>query len=293
MKHNDIQSILSKVDKLPELYHIAIKVSKMLDNFNVSINEVSKVISLDQALTTQILKLCNSANYGFSRKIVSINDAIAKLGFTTLKNMIFIVISHGILNQEVKGYDLGKGELWKNSVSCAFYARHLASLIKYSDPEIAFTAGLLRDIGKLIIHEYVKDSYDEIIEMINSKNIPFYQAEEKVLGFNHCQIGSEIANKWNFPNILIETIEYHHNPDIAFNSKCEDSKLIAIIHVADCITMMLGTGMGCDGMMYNFELNALKKLNISQQASDIEKLISEMIELNSEIDSMVGYIDGK
>lgn len=288
----DIKTVLEKIDKLPELFHVAVRVAKMLDDLNVDVNQLSQVISLDQALTTQLLKLCNSAHYGFSRKIVTIKDAVSKLGFKTIKSLVFVAISHGILNSAVKGYDLAKGELWKNSISCAVYSRYLAKVAHYKDPETAFTAGLLRDIGKLMIHEYVGVNYDDIVNLIMAEGISFSKAEEQVLGFNHCHIGSAVANKWNFPHVLIDTIKYHHNIDEAVNNKCEDIKLIAIVHIADAITMMLGNGIGNDGMMYNIELKSLEHLDIPQQAANIEVLISEMVELKSEIDGMLGTING-
>ncbi|OGI03173.1 MAG: hypothetical protein A2104_10585, partial [Candidatus Melainabacteria bacterium GWF2_32_7] len=205
-----LQDVIDKIDRLPEHFLVAIKVARMLDGYNLDldIQELTRVISLDQALTSLLLKLCNSAHYGFSRKIVSINDAITKLGFKTIKSLIFVAVSQGILNQEVQGYGLAKGELWKNSISCAVYSRYLAKITKYKDPEIAFTAGLLRDVGKLVIHKYVGVGYNEIIELINSENISFVEAENRVLGFNHCQIGAEMAMKWNFPPILVDVIAH-------------------------------------------------------------------------------------
>ncbi|MDD3013366.1 MAG: HDOD domain-containing protein [Candidatus Gastranaerophilales bacterium] len=289
----DIKVVLDKIEKLPELFHVAVRVAKMLDDLNIDVNQLSRIISLDQALTTQLLKLCNSAQYGFSRKIVTVKDAVAKLGFKTIKSLVFVAISHGILNSAVKGYDLGKGELWKNSISCAVYSRYLAKMSNYKDPETAFTAGLLRDIGKLMIHEYVGINYSNILNTINSEGISFSNAEEQVLGFNHCQIGSAVANKWNFPPILVDTIKYHHNYDAAINEGCEDIKLLSIVHIADSITMMLGNGMGNDGMMYNINLKSLNYLDISQQSASIENLISEMVELKTEIDEMIGIVNGE
>lgn len=108
-----LKEILDKISKLPEVYHIAVKIAKMLDDPNISAKQISNVISLDQALITQIIKLCNSAQYGFSRKIVSINEAVSMLGFKTVKSLVFVAVSRGILNQSIKGYDLAKGELGK------------------------------------------------------------------------------------------------------------------------------------------------------------------------------------
>lgn len=282
----DIDKLLNRVDSIPNNFHIAVKVAKMLDDFNVNIQELSKVIGADQALTVQLLKLCNSAQYGFSRKIVTVSDAIARLGFKTLKSLVFVVVSKGSLNRQLAGYDLGKGELWRNSISCAVYSKYLAEISGYKDPDLAFTAGLLRDIGKLIIHEYVKSDYDNIINLVNSENIGFSEAEEKILGYNHSQVGARIAAKWNFPKVLEETIEFHHNPG-KVDGKCEDKMLVNIVHVADSLSMILGMGIGNDGMMHNLDINSLEKIGIDVNSVGIESLISDMVDLNSEIDMIM------
>lgn len=291
--NKSLEKVVKKIDKLPELFHIAVKVSKMLDDPDVNAQELASVILLDQALTTQILKLCNSAHYGFSRKITSIHDAVVKLGFKTLKSLIFMAIAHGVLAQELEGYSLAKGDLWKNSISCAVYSKHLAGMVKYKDPELAFTAGLLRDIGKLMIHEYVGINYGDIVDIVNSQSISFSEAEKNILSFNHSQIGSEMANKWNFPPALVDVIKYHHIPELAIEDNCEDPQLISIVHVADSISMILGLGIGNDGMMYNFSLKALECINIMKESLSIEELISEMVDLSPVIESMLGSLNAK
>lgn len=286
----ELEKLIDSVDTLPSNFHIAVKVSKLLDDFNVNIKELSSTISIDQSLTTQLLKLCNSAQYGFSKKIMTVNDAIARLGFKTLKSLIFVVVSKSSFNKELSGYDLAKGELWRNSISCAVYSKYLAELSGYKDPELAFTAGLLRDIGKLIIHQYIKEEYNNITKLINTKKIGFSEAEEKVLGYNHTQVGAKIAAKWNFPKVLEETIMYHHLPKAAKDA-CEDFELINIVHIADSMTMMLGMGIGNDGMMYDIDMDALKNIGINVDAVGVESLISDMVDLNSKIDELIANVN--
>ncbi len=285
----DVDELINKVDVLPHNFHIAVKAAKLLDDFNVDINELSQTIGSDQALVTQLLKLCNSAEYGFSKKISSVNDAITRLGFKTLKSLVFAIVSKGSLNKKLEGYDLDKGELWRNSLTCAVYSKYLAEITKYKDPELAFTAGLLRDIGKLIVHQYVKSKYKKILKVVESEKISFYEAESQVLGYNHSQIGAKIALKWNFPKVLVETIEFHHNPEIA-EGKCEDIKLASIVHVADSMSMMLGAGLGNDGMMYSMNIKILENLGLDATSSGIENLISNMVDLDSQIDSLMSNI---
>jgi len=290
---SQIQILLEKIDKLPNSFTVGVKIAKMLDDPDVKVNDLANLISTDHGLTSQLLKLCNSAQYGFSKKISTINDAIPKLGFKTLKSIIFLLISESTLHQEVKGYNLEKNDLWENSISCAVYSRHLARIKKYADPDTAFTAGLLRDMGKLIIHEHIGITYDRIVNYVNTNMVSFSEAEEVLLGFNHCDIGAKAAKKWNFPDILTDAIKYHHSPTEGYKNGCSDLKLISIVHIADFITMMTGTGMGNDGMMYKADMKALEILNIPAESAEVENLISNMIELKPEIDEMVGIANAK
>ena len=279
----DINKILKKANSLKHNFYTVMKVSKKLDDFNVSINDLSKIINSDPVLTETILKHCNSAKYGFARKIMTINDAISIIGFKTLKTIIFTIVSKSSFNKELKGYELEKGDLWKNSISCAVYSRYIAELISYNAPEQAFTAGLLRDVGKLVLNEYVKEDQEKIIKMVTKENIPFSEAEEKVLGLSHCQIGAIVAKKWNFPQALIDSIKYHHNPEKAETEQCEDMDLVRIVHLSDSLSVMLGYGIGNDGMLNDINISSYTKLGFKAEPENLELLISKIINLNSEI----------
>ncbi|MGD9579784.1 MAG: HDOD domain-containing protein [Vampirovibrionia bacterium] len=285
-----VEDISKLVEKLPAIPQVAIKVSKMLGDFNVSVDQLADTIMLDQSLTTQLLKLCNSAHYGFSRNIVSLKDAVTKLGLETVKCLVFVAISKAALDKEAKGYSLLKGDLWQNSITCAFYARFLAELFNYKDHDLAFTAGLLRDIGKLIISEYVDINYDKIIMLVDTAEVTFLRAEEMIIGYNHAQIGAEVLKHWQLPSVLEETVRYHHDFSSAYEHYKDtliDVKLLAILHLADAFTLMLGNSVGSDGLMYSIEDKAIEVLNDKHQNVSIDLIIDQLLELGTEINSIV------
>lgn len=287
----DIQEILNRVDNLPFNFHIAVKVSKMLDDYDVGINELAEVISADEALTVKLLKTCNSAGYGFSKKITTVKEAVARIGFKPLKTMVFTIVSKSSFSGEVRGYGLEQGELWKNSIACAVYSRYLAELLSYADLDQAFTAGLLRDIGKLILHEYVREDYDTIVKIVNTEQVSFSSAEERVIGLNHSQIGGIVAEKWKFPEVLADVVKYHHNPAEADKACNEDPVLVKIVHLADHLTFMLGNGVGMDGMMYNIDTDTVAGLGFDPTPQNMELLICDMVNLGTEIDSLISSFD--
>ena len=285
--NKNLEEVIDKIDNIPANMATAIKISRMLNDINIKISDLTTTISTDTSLSTQLLKLSNSAYYGFSGKIASINDSIAKLGFNTIKSLVFVSIAQSLFNRQKTSYETEKGQIWRNAVASGIYAKYIAQYVNYKSIDAAFTGGLLRDIGKIIIHEYVGKSYDEIIEFVKTYNISFNEAEEQIIGFNHCQIGAELAKKWNFPKILIDSIYYHHNPQDIIEDPDVDPCLISIIHIADAITVMLGQGIDLGGMMYKLEPKTLDALGINDE-EHLEQIVSNLIELEPEIESLIG-----
>lgn len=285
-----IDEIAEMVTKLPAIPQVAIRVSKMLGDFNVDISDLSETIMLDQSLTVQLLKLCNSAHYGFSKKITSVNDAIAKLGLNTVKSLVFVAVSKGVLEKEARGYNLLKGDLWRNSIACAFYSKYVAEVFGYANHDLAFTTGLLRDMGKLILSEYVGVNYNKIVTLVQTGEVSFTRAEEMCLGYNHAQVGSQILAKWNFPDVIVQSVLYHHDFDNAYLHKKDeliDLELLAILHLADAFTIMLGNSIGSDGLMYPIDDVALNILNKYNPKISVEELIDQLVDLNDEINLVV------
>ncbi len=289
-----LQEVVAKVDILPELPQVAVRVSQMLEDPDVNAQELADIIRVDPSFTSQVLRLCNSAAYGFSRKIATVKEAVAVLGFKSLKSMVYTIIAKAALDRPVPGYSLREGDLWFNSLTCAVYAKHIGAKERLPDPELAFTAGLLRDIGKIVLGEYVGVNYREIEQYSIRERIDFVEAEEKVLGFNHSLIGTRVAEKWNLPISLINVIRHHHKPiNLPPNIAPQEAKLITVVHLADTMTRMIGTGVGSDGLMYSLDVPALEKAGIDLRHNYVEHLISELVDLNPVIRSLAESFSGQ
>lgn len=283
-----IEEIVKKAQSLPELPAAALQVSRLLDNENTSAEMLAEIIRVDASLTGQILRLCNSATYGFARKISTVKEAIAILGFATLRSMVYTIIAKSALDKPIPGYGLKEGDLWQNSVTCAIYAKHIAQKMKHPNPELPYTGALLRDIGMLVLGEYVGANYAEIEKLTLTGRMDFVQAEGEVLGFNHCIIGSRVAEKWNLPPVLINTIKYHHKPSrLPSHTLPDDFRIITLVHLADAMTRMVGYGSGNDGLMYAMDWEALAKVNITPQNGFMEVLIGELVDLGPVIRDLV------
>ncbi len=253
-----MQRILAKVDEIPPLPHVVIKALKALNDPKSGSSDVAKIISQDEGLTAKILKLANSAYYGFPRSIGTLSEAITILGYKTIKSIIYAAAAHGHLSGELKGYALDRGELWKHSLGVAVVSREVAKMVKYKDAEQAFVAGLLHDIGKIVLNQFVRFGFTLIMKKVEVEKVPFHEAEKDILGFDHTDIGGKIAEKWNLPKELVDSISHHHSPE-----KAEvDLRLTSIVHVSDAICLMLGWGLGADGLFYPLSETALENLGV-------------------------------
>lgn len=271
----ELKELIAKIDDLPPMPDIAIKLIELAGDDDVDMGKVAAMISRDPAMTASLLKVCNSSFYGFSNKISSIQQAASLFGLKKILQMAVMVLSSKYLAAKTKGYDLDEGDLWKHSFITATAAEKLASKVRYRDAGMAFTAGLLHDIGKLIIHEYVGDKLAEIREEAERDGMGFRKAETKVLGFSHAEAGAMLMKRWNFPEEMVDAILFHHDSD---NARI-DKDLARIVQIADAITMIMGLGIGSDGLCYNVPDSALKGLGIEDERAIVEIMtcVSEKI----------------
>ncbi len=269
-----LEYIVNKVDDIKVLPTIINQIILLTDDPNSTIQDIEKVILKDQVLTTKILRLANSAYYGYARKITTISQATVLLGFQAIKGIALASIVKSYMTNELKGYSLEKDELWIQSQTCAIISRFIAKKIKYPTPEEAYIAGLLRDIGKTILNQHMEKEYQEVLSKVNENNISFLDAEKEVLGFSHGEIGAKVGEKWNLPKDLVEAIGSHHTPELAI----ENPLLVSIVHIADAITMMMGIGLGLDGLAYNLSPIAIKALELDEiQLQDIISQVADLI----------------
>jgi len=268
-----LEEIVQAVNDLPSLPQVVLRVMELTEDPNSTAQDINQELAQDQGLTARVLKLANSAFYGFPRRISSVTDATILLGFKTIRSIVLAASVNEILAQEMEGYALEYGELWKHSQCSAMTARLIAKRVKYSSLDVAYTAALLHDIGKVVLNNSMKESYHEVLDMVLSNHITFLQAEDSILGFNHAVVGAKIAEKWNLPLELVEAIAYHHDPDRAQVNQ----KLTAIVHLADAVCIAMGVGVGLDGMLYPVSAAAMKILGLQQ--ADIDSILSEMVDV--------------
>jgi HD-like signal output (HDOD) protein len=181
-----------------------------------------------------------------------------------------------------------------NALSCAVYSKHIAQKEKLPELELAFTGGLLRDIGKIILGDFVGEQYTKIEEVTIQARLDYLMAEDKVLGFNHCRAGKHLAERWNLPTTLVQVIQHHHHPSkMQTLPNSNEGRIVTAVHLADLYAGMLGKGAGRDGMMYALDNEALKKYGFKCAEGDkLESLMSELIDLQPIIQDLIETLAG-
>jgi putative nucleotidyltransferase with HDIG domain len=252
------KEILQQVSTLPPLPDTAVKLMQVINDPLSTVDEIVEAIKYDQAITGEVLRLCNSAYFGMSRKVTSLNDAMLCLGTTKVMQLVMSVHTSSVLSGAQHGYGLDPGLLWKHSVAVALASAEFAQRVKTPNGGSAFTAGLLHDVGKVVLNEYVAEEFIEIVRRVNDEKTSFLEAEQQVLGFSHVEIGEKIANAWQLPDPIVQCIRYHHEPHEA----TPPEPLVDIMHLADCTCMMLGIGIGADGLAYRADDSVMERHNL-------------------------------
>ncbi len=270
----DILNIVNQIHSLPTLPTIVENVITMIDDPKTSSDSLAKTISSDAPIVSKILKLVNSAYYGLPKKISTLTQATVLLGFNTIKNLVLTASVFAIFSHKNNGNTarFDREKFWEHSLGCAVASKVLSKRICLGLPEEGFIAGLVHDIGKIVIDEFLHKDFEQILNNIKEKNISIREAENEVLGVDHTQIGKWLCDKWNFPLHIQDSVEYHHS--LKF---CPDNrKMVAIVHTADVIIKSENIGSSGDNQIPDIDPLSLEILNITRD--DLSEIIHEVRE---------------
>jgi putative nucleotidyltransferase with HDIG domain len=276
MKRGRKREIISKMKSFPSMSGIAAKVLKLLDDPESSTGQVEQLLRQDPSLTANLLKLTNSAYFGIPSKVGSVRHAIAMIGWKRLSRLVVAACVSTITDRQIPGYDLPPGVLWQHSVAVSVTAEGLMRELKIVESDEIFTAALLHDLGKLILGGFVEKELKEI-EEVAARGVPFQMAEQEVLGTDHAEIGALMLESWSFPPELVSAVRWHHDPD----SAPETSSMTDIVHVANVLCLMIGIGIGVEGLHYEPSVLATKRLGI--KATQLELIASQTLEWAKEL----------
>ena len=244
-----LRSSIESITDLPTLPTVVARISGQIANPTTNAADIGKLIEQDQALTSKVLKLVNSAYYGFPKQIKSIQHAVVILGFNKVKTIIITASVFGAFQgRKSRGLDLLR--FWQHSLGVAISSKVAAEETGMAHAaEDAFIGGLLHDIGKIILDQYQPAIYGPIVKYANDKGILLVEAEREVTGLTHCNVGEWIMEKWQLPSPIVHMVAMHHAP----NKAVEHRELVTAIHLGDIFSRALGIGNGGDKRIPEFD----------------------------------------
>ena len=270
----EVWAKLKSAQDLPTLPKVANKVVRMAVDPNVSLREVARVVESDPALAFKILKVVNSAFYGFSREIGSISLAVNILG---TREVILLTLGVSVFSAfpPVPGKpSFDREAFWRHSIGCGAIARALEERFRKGGYDELFSGGLLHDIGKVLLDQYFHLEFLEALDISWRERIPMEEAELKVFGTTHEEVGGWLAERWQLPEGLVACIRYHHRP---FEAPPEYREEVGFVHIADILTKASGVGLGGDNVGFSLMHDAVwKKFAEDLGEVDIERLTFEM-----------------
>jgi putative nucleotidyltransferase with HDIG domain len=224
MTGSGLQNIIDNMPNLPTMPNVVMEAMNLIGNPKSNINQLSDIISKDSSITMQILKLVNSAYYGFPTQITTINRAMALLGLNKVKSLIMsVAIQPMMMSHHSK-------DLWEHSIRCAVGCQVLSKSLGHDETDEAFVMGLLHDIGKTIFEIHNKNALTEINRIVKL-GVNELQAEKMVFGFDHTEVGEQLVKKWKLPILISNCVKHHHTPQLS-----ENISMVGIVYVANEIS---------------------------------------------------------
>ncbi len=273
----NLQTLIDGAANLPSIPKIIQELIESFSNDDFDIDEISRKVSQDQALTAKVLRLANSAKFGGNRTIASVNDAIVRMGFDALRTL---VLASGLTAtfKAPNGYDLKS--FWRRSFMVANRAKWIANYTK-ANAEIAFTCGMIHAIGDLLLHILLPDQA-EVIDALAQKGASKEELQKNQLGFDYTEAGEELSHRWKFPTMISDAIRWQNHPDASTDEGAALASIVAIsvylTNHADGDKQTLLESFPSD-LGNRLGINLVEMFENIDQLEDIDSDIDELIKL--------------
>ncbi len=286
-----IDKVVKRIRQIPPLPMSAMRLVETVSKKDHSIADVTRIVENDSNITAFVLKVANSAFAAQKEPVKSVKQAVLLLGESMIVNTALLVCSGALFDKSLAGYEAERRALWKHSLATAIASRMIAKFAKsQQELDAVYTAGIMHDIGKVVISEFLADVSGEARRMmIETPGEDFLSGERELLGTDHCEAGAMLGKKWNFPAAIISAIRFHHHPDKADTVW---KPLVYSVHVADALAMLNGTATGTDALKYR--IDEKYREHVSFSPGEMEKVMLMMeLELEKYMSLMFGDSEGR
>ncbi len=275
----ELDDYINKVKHLPPAPKILPELLSLLRRENVDSSKVVTLMSYDPALTADVLKACNSAFYSPANPLDDLRDAVQWLGFKEMYRIAAAVSGAKALGPAQTGYGIDTGELWHHSVATAVASQIIAQKLG-EDESVVFTAGLLHDIGKIVLSQALEQIYAKLLEETERNQQSLLDTEKKLLGVQHAEIGGRLLARWKFPANLVSAVWFHHSPKTAQ----PNHRLASMVYLGNLVAHFMGHSYGHSALALRGRVDALETLNLT--ADQLPHFMIEAHERMAEVESM-------
>lgn len=255
--------LVSGVVRLVSLPEVCIRVNEMLEDPKINANDIGKVICQDTGLTARLLKIVNSAFYGFPSRIETVSRAVTVIGLRELRGLVLAASAVEAFSK-IPNDVLNMVKFWRHSVYCGVVAKLLAQRCNVLHSERLFVAGLLHDIGKLIISHRLPNEAREVLRLQKETGLSDIELERQVIGFDHAMVGGELLKVWQMPRTLMAAVRYHHEPQESDDALID----VSLVHIANGLTFIAEQGLDAEYGSQEIGLYAWQTTGLDQSIMD-------------------------
>lgn len=278
--------LVAKVKNLPPVSQAALKLVNLLDQAAVSNSEVVSVLKYDNVLTAKLLRACNSPYFGLTEPISSVDQAVLILGHQQILHIVLTLAFGSAMVVPLPGYAVEAKELWRHSLITATAAEVVANDLPELNLElpVAFTVGLLHDIGKLVLGQALTPELQAAIRShVEQGGMSRVEAEREIVGTDHGEVGGALLQNWNLPEEIIEAVSNHHHPLLT-----PRPKLSVVTHVGNCIAHLVGSAPGWDAFAIRVDSQVTTTLELNPQ--QMELMMVSVRESFDRVDHFMGMV---
>lgn len=272
--------IFSQINRVPVLSGAVQEGLRLLRDPQVDMGALAQVLQHDPGVTVNILRLANTPYFGSVNRVSNLRDAVVRLGAKRVSQLLLTVAVTPRISGELEGYDQAPCTLLEQSLAIAVASELTAAELGLEAPSHTFTAGLLANIGKIVLSQFLNNEYEQVAALVENEAISFEEAERRVLGADHAEIGAELLASWNLPDDIVRVVRFFRGPE-----SCPERDItLDLVHVGSVVAAMTGIGQGLDGMQYPLSQAVFDRLGLTEDmVHDIMAKLLEHVEKLKEV----------
>ena len=249
----------TKAISFPE---VVLQLDDMLNDGISNTSDFAQLIARDPGLTATLLRFANSPLYGFSGQVATVDRAISLVGMREIRDLVLAVAVRTTFDG-ISTKLISMSDFWRHSLCCALACRRIAEVVRHSQREFLFTAGLLHDIGQLAMFSEIPDACNDVLvrSQYRMDEVEMFELEREIIGFDHHDVGAEIAKAWRFPEVLLDTLRFHHVPDEATAHQFESY----VVHIGNTVAVLVELDMDGFSQVPPLSPSALETVGLEEE----------------------------